>query len=415
MTSCSGSSLFCLVVLVTTGACGQPDASGEEGATVESPAIRTLSEQEVVDMLVGSCIQATRACDASRYIERARERMAQGTEFTMIAAEDIPDDWMVIGPAGVGGGGAWEHVIERTREQGLSIVEDSRVKAIQFLADYLETEFRAVLRVEPAGATLAALMTAADLGVPVVDACMSGRARPEIQQQIPWIQGIPSTPTALVTRWGDSVLVKSAVDDYRSEDLARAVAVSSGGGSSIAMNPMSGAQVKVGTITGNLSEAILLGRTVREAREAGRDPVEALVEATNGYLLFRGVVSTSESWGDRGFSWTEAELTGTGDFEGHTYSVFVKNENIVSWLDGVVDVTSPDYIWNLNPETGEAMTSDFLGGYPEGTEVAMVGVPSDAAWRVEKGIEVLGPRHFGFDFDFTPIEELQAARSSLRR
>lgn len=415
MTWCVGRSLLCLATLATIG-CADQGAPAEPGAGAgESPPIRNLTEQEVVDMLVGSCIQATRACDASRYVEQARERMAQGTQFTMISAGDLPDDWMVIGPAGVGGGGAWQHVIERTREQELPTVPDSRVKAIQFLADYLETEFRAVLRVEPAGATLAALMTSADLGVPVVDACMSARARPEIQQQIPWISGFPSTPTALVTRWGDSVLVKSAVDDYRSEDLARAVAVSSGGGSSIAMNPMSGAQVKAGTIAGNLSEAILLGRTVREAREAGSDPIAALVQVTNGYELFRGVVSKSESWGDRGFSWTEAEIAGTGDYEGHTYSVFVKNENIVSWLDGVVDVTSPDYIWNLNPETGEAMTSDFLGGYPEGTEVAMVGVASHAAWRSEKGIEVLGPRHFGFDFDFTPIEELQAARSSLGR
>lgn len=267
-----------------------------------------------------------------------------------------------------------------------------------------------MLRAEPAGATLTALLTTAEMEVPVVDACMCGRAVPEIQQQIPWAVGIPSTPAALFTRWGDEVIVKSAVDDYRAEDLARAIAVASGGGVSIAMNPMSGEEVKRGVIPGNLSEAILLGRTVREAREQGKDPISAMVEVTGGFKLFHGVVAKSEQWGDRGFSWSDVELQGINEYQGHTYRVFVKNENIVSWLDGGVDVMSPDYIYNLNPETGEAITGGGLGGYPMGEEVVMVGVPAHSMWRTEKGIEVLGPRHFGFDFDYIPIEELQKKR-----
>lgn len=378
----------------------------------ESPQLpaRTLTEQEVVDLLVGGCIQATRACDASGYIVRAKEAIAQGAVFRLASVQDVPNDWMFVSVAGVGGGGAWEHVIERTEKQELPLVEDTQVKSVQFLADHLGTRFRGIFRAEPAGATLTALLTSWKMGLPLVDADMSGRARPEIAQQIPWINGIRSTPMALVTRWGDSIVIHSAADDHRSEDLARGVAVSSGGGSSIALNPMTGAEVKRGLVAGDLSEAIALGRTVREAREQGREPVAALIEHARGYELFRGVVSESEYRGERGFSWTDATIRGTGKYRGHTYRVWVKNENIVSWLDGRVDVTSPDYIWNLDPATGQAMVSNRLGGYPEGAEVVMVGVPAHQLWRTEKGIEVLGPRHFGFDFDYTPIEELQRKR-----
>ena len=408
--TCKETVWLLLLLLVKVGACAPADPGTD--AARDMPETRTLSQQEVIDMLVGSCIQATRGCSTANYIERVSAAMAEGAEFQMVSAEDLPDDWMAVGTAGVGGGGAWEHVIERTEAQGLERVEGTNLRSVELLADHMGVEFNAVLRLESAGATVQALMLASDMGAPLVDACLSVRARPEIQQQIPWLVGIPSTPSALVTRWGDQVVIEG-VDDYRAEDLARGVAVSSGGGASIAMNPMTGAEVKRGTITGALTEAIEFGRAVREAREQGNDPIAALIELTGGYKLFQGIVTKSDQRGDRGFSWTDAELAGVGEFEGHTYEIFVKNENIVSWLDGELDVISPDYIFNLDPETGEAITGGGLGGYPMGMEVVMVGVPGHAEWLTPEGIDIIGPRHFGFDFDYVPIAELQAGRPSF--
>ena len=40
-------------------------------------------------------------------------------------------------------------------------------------------------------------------------------------------------------------------------------------------------------------------------------------------------------------------------------------------------------------------------------------IPAHALWRTAKGIELLGPRHFGFDFDYVPIETLQKARPAF--
>lgn len=397
-------------LLVTIAACTPP--SPGTGAAQDMPETRTLSEQEVVDLLVGSCIQATRGCNAANYIERATAAMAAGAEFRVVSADDLPEDWMAVGTAAVGGGGAWEHVIERTQEQGLELVEGTNARSVELLAEHMDVEFSAVLRLESAGATVSALLLAAEMDLPLVDACLSVRARPEIQQQIPWLVGIPSTPSALVTRWGDQVVIEG-VDDYRAEDLARGVAVSSGGGAAIAMNPMTADEVRRGTIKGALTEAIEFGRTVREAREQGNDPIAALIELTGGYKLFQGIVTKSDQRGDRGFSWTDAELAGVGEFEGHTYEIFVKNENIVSWLDGELDAISPDYIFNLDPETGEAITGGGLGGYPMGMEVVMVGVPGHAEWLTPEGIDLIGPRHFGFDFDYVPIAELQAGRPSF--
>lgn len=376
----------------------------------QEPGVRTLSEQNLIDILVGSCIQSTRNCDPEQSIQNVRQALTEGKEFRLISTENFPEDWMVVAVQGLGGGGAWEYVIERTREQNIPTISDQRRRVVEILSDHIGKEFKALVRSEAAGATATALLLAAEMGIPTLDAGITGRAVPEVQQSIPWINGIASIPTAIITDWGDEIIIKHAVDEYRVEDIGRAIAVASGGSATITMAPMSGAQLERGVIPGNLSEAMLYGRTVREAREAGKDPVAALVDVAGGYKLFQGIVTKSDERGDRGFNWVEAEFRGVDEFQGHTYKVYVKNENIVAWLDGEVDAISPDYIYNLNPETGESTIGVGIGGYVVGNEVVMVGVPAPEQWRSDKGIELIGPRHFGFDFDFIPIEELQAVR-----
>jgi uncharacterized protein len=54
-----------------------------------------------------------------------------------------------------------------------------------------------------------------------------------------------------------------------------------------------------------------------------------------------------------------------------------------------------------------------LGAYPKEGEVAMIAIPASPVWRSARGIELLGPRHFGFDFDYVPLEQLQKDRAVL--
>ena len=389
--------------------------SGMSAVTGQEPQTRILKEQELVDMLVGSCIQSTRGCDPEQSIKKVKEALNQGKQFKLISTNNFPADWMVVAVQGLGGGGAWEHVIERTQRQNLPTITEAEAnsRVVDLLSEHMGKEVKALIRSEAAEATTTALLVAADKGIPTLDAGITGRAVPEVQQSIPWINGIASIPTAIITRWGDEIIIKHAVDEYRVEDIGRAIAVASGGSATITMTPMSGEQLQRGAITGNLSEAILFGKTVREARQAGKDPIAALLDASNGYKLFQGIVTKSDERGDRGFNWVDVEIEGINEYAGHTYKVFVKNENIVAWLDDEVDVISPDYIYNLNPETGESTTGGGgVGGYPLDVEVVMVGVPAPEQWRNEKGIELIGPRHFGFDFEYTSIEKLQAGRKT---
>ena len=150
------------------------------------------------------------------------------------------------------------------------------------------------------------------------------------------------------------------VDDYRVEDLARAVAVASGGGASMAYNPMPGRQLKKVVIPGDVSTSILYGKTLRDARQRGEDPVAALVRASRGFKLFQGVVTKAVMKGDGGFTWWDVEIDGRGPYSGHGYKVFVKNENLVGWLDGKPDALAPDLIVNLNPRPATPLSDRAL-------------------------------------------------------
>ena len=373
--------------------------------------IKELNETELIDMLRGSCIQSTRSCDPDPSISLIKEAIKSGKKFKMISVDDFPDDGIVVAVQGIGGGGPWEYVIERTNSQGLDVLSESKRNnlVVDLLSEFLGKEVTAIIRSEAAEATATALLVAAERNIPILDAGITGRAVPEVQQSIPWISGIASIPTAIVTPWGDEIIIKHAIDEYRVEDISRAIAVASAGDAVITMTPMNGKQIKYAALKNNLSDAIKFGRVTREAVETNSDPIDALLNASSGYKLFQGLVKKSDEKGDRGFNWIDVEISGTDDFSGKTYKVFVKNENIIGWLDGEIDAMSPDYIYNLDPTTGRSIMSNAgIGSYPIGQEVVLIGLPSADQWRSDMGIELMGPKHFGFDFDFIPIEKLQS-------
>jgi len=288
-------------MLMGAAGCSQPPnetSTQTAKAVTVTPELRTLTEQNLIDILIGSCIQSTRNCDPSGPIAEVKAALAAGKVFRTIKVKDVPEDGMVVAVQGIGGGGPWQHVIDRTEEQGLGKIKDPRRATVELFADFMEKDVAALVRSEAAGATATALLLGAEMGIPTLDGGITGRAVPEVQQSIPWINGIASVPTAIITPWGDQIIIKHAIDEYRVEDISRAIAVASAGDAWITMTPMSGEQLDRGILKDNLSEAELYGRTVREAREMGKDPIAAMVEVSGGYKLFEGVVTKATDKGE---------------------------------------------------------------------------------------------------------------------
>jgi len=155
---------------------------------------------------------------------------------------------------------------------------------------------------------------------------------------------------------------------------------------------------------GSLSLALTLGRIIREAREKGRDPVAAAAECVGGWVLFRGTVTKTE-WEDKEaymFGYGTHHLEGLDDYAGQTFRIWYKNEYHISWRNDQPFVTSPDTLAVVDLETGEPHTNYSLAA---GQRIAIVGRKSALVYRTERGLALLGPKHFGFDIEYVPIEQ----------
>jgi hypothetical protein len=131
--------------------------------------------------------------------------------------------------------------------------------------------------------------------------------------------------------------------------------------------------------------------------------VEAALSVVGGWRLFEGAV-TVKDWEDRdGYMFGTVLIEGSGRYAGHTLKVWFKNENHVSWLDGKPYVCSPDLVTLAYPD-GRGTSNTTIA---EGEKVVAVGIKGVEAFRTPFGLDhASGPRYFGFDIDYVPVEEL---------
>ena len=163
--------------------------------------------------------------------------------------------------------------------------------AFRTLEDHFGTKFYAAISTELGGANTAyALHAACQLGVPIVDGDPAGRSVPELQHSTFYVKDVPMTPIALATQFGDTMVIKDIVDDIRSEDIIRAVAIASGNRIGVADHPVTGKVLRESIIPNGLSYTMELGRALRIARENGENAAEKVAEAGKGKILFRGIV-----------------------------------------------------------------------------------------------------------------------------
>jgi DUF917 family protein len=288
---------------------------------------------------------------------------------------------------------------------GGKVHERPFVEAIHLLEEVLDVRCGGLVSIELGGINSGAILSAAArAGLPLVDGDYAGRAIPELHATAPHMHGAQVLPFACVDHFGNQVVIRSSPSNAWAERISKHLAFSSLGLIACAFAALPASRVAEIYIPQTMSECLALGRAIREAREAGSDPVMAACDALDGRLLFRGTV-TGRDWANTGYMEGTHELEGSGDFAGHLLAVWFRNENHVTWLDGEPWVASPDLIEFCDPETGEPLVNTYL---ELGQEIAVVGRRRRDQFDSPAGLDTLGPRHFGFDVEFRGIEELVA-------
>lgn len=322
-------------------------------------------------------------------VQAVRER----GPIPLLSVDEIGDDALIVFPALIGSPIPGVEKFPMRYEP---------VRAAEMLGQFLGGPITAVMPIEIGGINSVIPMTvAADLGLPVLDGDCMGRAFPEVQLVTLTLHGISASPLAIVDERGNGAVL-SAIDNHWMERFARSVCIDMGAIAAAVGYPISGRQAKAATIPGTLTLAESIGRAIREARAAKTDALAAVQRVTGGVRLFAGKIVDVQRWVQAGFAKGETVLEGLEADRGRRMVVRFQNENLVAIRDGEIVASVPDLITIMVPETGEPITTEALR---YGFRVAVIGMPCHAQWRTPEGLALAGPRYFGYDIDFVPVEQ----------
>jgi DUF917 family protein len=337
----------------------------------------------------------------------------EGLTIEWVDVHDVPDDAWTVTVYGMGSSAPpSQETLDEIARLGLveKLANRTMDVAVREMEAYAGVQIGAIVPGElGAGNTPAPLVTAARLGIPAVDGDYAGRAVPEEVQGTPYLHGKKGWPLASVDVWGNVCIVKEACNLHMMERLGKMLSLAAYGGCYIASCLLNGKEMKQTVVPNTLTHCLELGRTIRQARERGEDPILAGLAFTGGWLLFEGEVTKKVSEDRGGYYVGTTHIEGKGECKGRSLTVWFKNENLVTWLDDSPFVTSPDLVVVADRKTGEGITNPLV---EPGQQVAVIGVRGLEAFRSLKGLDHAGPRYFGFDIDYVPIEEAVTRRQA---
>lgn len=327
------------------------------------------------------------------------DQMRRGRHPRVMEAAELADDAFVVSIAGVGAPTVLEEYLVSARMLR---------RLVEECAQFYKRPIDALISAEIGGFnSLMPLAAATEVDLPVVDGDGIGRAVPHIEMTAFSIYGCRATPS-IVTDEAGNVSHIFAVDDHTAEAMIRSACVGMGSSIAGAFYPMSGRQVKEAAVLGSLRQTLDIGRRIRTARERQSDPVQELLTYLDvpsqqrfARLLFEGRIVDVQRETRDGWHWAQVRLSGSAGGEPE-FSLDIQNEILVARNRGRIVATVPDIITVVDSESAEPLPAERL---TYGQRVHVIGYSADPKVRRPEAVAVIGPRAFGFDFDFVPIEQ----------
>ncbi|MDO4547989.1 MAG: DUF917 domain-containing protein [Clostridia bacterium] len=356
--------------------------------------MRKIGLKEIEDIALGAALLGAGG-GGDPYIGKlvAIGAIREKGEVTLIDPEEVPDDALVVPIAMMGAPTV-------LCEKGIGASEYETL--YDMVSKFYGKSIYAFMPIEAGGVnSMLPIAAAARLGLPLVDCDGMGRAFPELQMVTFTIGGMSATPMAMTDEKGNCAIFNTITNKW-TEELARSVTMSCGGSVSCCLYAMQGSMLKKYAVKNIITRSEKLGRAIRELKNhADETPEEAFFEATQGYKLFKGKISDVLRETRGAFNFGKVTLEGIGEYKGGEAYVEFQNENLVACVNGEILATVPDLICLVDAETFTPVTTDAL---KYGKRVYLIGLKCFEMWRTPEGIELVGPRYFGCDTDYIPIE-----------
>lgn len=351
--------------------------------------MRELGVEQLEDLARGAAILGTGG-GGDPYVGMllARSAIERNGPVTVFDIDEVPADANVLAISGIGAPTVLLEKLPRGTEELAALCAYERYTGIS-ATHIVPIEIGGINSMLP-------IALAAERGLPLVDGDAMGRAFPEAQMVLPNLAGIPITPIALADDKGNTFVVDT-VDSHTAERIARGACTELGGQISAADTLMRGDQLEQALVPASLSLAEQLGAAVREARRGETDPVESACALLSAKVLLHGKVTDIARNTSGGFVRGQAILEGPET----QLRLEFQNEHLLARIDDRIVATAPDLICVLDSETGEPVTTE---GMRYGLRVTALVAPCDPRWRSPAGLELVGPRYFGYETDYLPFE-----------
>jgi len=363
----------------------------------------TLGKQNLYDILYGCTILGTGGGGSlENGLKLIDEALDLGKTFRLVDFSEVPDDAWIATPYMCGSISPTTPELEAQYANLPKLTEPEAYLAYRALEDYFGKEFYGVISTELGGGNTAlALYVGAWLDKYIIDADPAGRSVPELQHSTYFLKDIPIYPMACANQFGDVAILPRVVNDLRAEALVRAMAVASKNRMGVADHPAQAKTLRNAVIKGATTKAWKIGEAFREARQSGIPIAPRIAKVGQGFVLFHGVITRHHYDTVEGFTIGDVYIRGDGVYSNSEYHIWFKNENMISWRDGEVDVTVPDLIIVFNEDTHEPNLNPY---FEVGMKVSVIGLPAPSEWRTARGLEVFGPRYTGLAIEYIPIE-----------
>lgn len=355
--------------------------------------MRKIGIKEIEDIAMGAALLGAGG-GGDPYIGKlmAIGAIRECGEVTLLSPDEVPDEALIVPIAMMG---APTVIIEK------AVGGNEYQQLYDMVSKFYGHEIYAFMPMEAGGVnSMLPFVAAARLGLPLVDADGMGRAFPELQMVTFTMGGISATPMALTDEKGNSVIFETISNKW-AEELARSVTLSCGGSVSVSLYCMYGKDVKAYGVKDIITQSEVLGQAINSVKQGEGTPEESFLASSEGIPLFKGKISDVMREVRSAFNFGRVALEGIGDYKGQTANVEFQNENLVAEVEGEILATTPDLICLVDAETFIPVPTDAL---KYGKRVLVVGLQCYHTWRTPKGLELVGPRYFGCDTDYIPVE-----------
>jgi uncharacterized protein len=265
--------------------------------------------------------------------------------------------------------------------------------AVAALERWSGSPVQAVMPMQVGGMiSLAAALLASELGRPLLDADLVGRATPRLDQ-LSLHTSAQARPTALaaVTPGGLSVVI-DAPGPADMEAAMRGVIARSGGWAAFALGPLDLSEVRDVVVAGSISRAVETGRALGET---GRSAAAA-AERLGGQVAARGRLLEVTRRDDQ-LTFVHGSAALQDPDTGQVARLEMGSEYLYLTVDGEPAASVPSIICALDARTGQPVETVDLR---PGLDLNVLVLPPAGFWTADENrARLVDPRSYGIDAD----------------